>query len=50
MIPCPLILAWDNFTPPARTPWGGRAIAAHWKADLPLTPEQRAAPAIGESW
>ncbi len=49
MTPRPLILAWDNFTPPARTPWGGRAIAERWKAALPLTPEQRAA-AIGESW
>jgi len=46
----PALLRPDNWTPPARTPWGGRAIADRWKVDLALDPEKRAWPAIGESW
>ncbi|MCC6619916.1 MAG: class I mannose-6-phosphate isomerase [Deltaproteobacteria bacterium] len=45
----PIVLAWDNWTPPARTPWGGRAIA-ELKARLPIEPARRAWPAVGESW
>ncbi len=40
------LLAPDNFTPPARTPWGGRAIVARYKSDLGLDP----AVPVGESW
>lgn len=46
----PVILSWDNWTPPARTPWGGRAIADRLKATLPIAAEKRAWAAIGESW
>lgn len=42
----PVLLASDNVTPTARTPWGGHKIARHYKAGLGLElPEQ-----IGESW
>ncbi|MFO0745740.1 MAG: hypothetical protein U1F43_08710 [Myxococcota bacterium] len=46
----PVILSWDNWTPPARTPWGGRKIAERLKAGLEIAAEKRAWPAIGESW
>lgn len=46
----PALLRPDNWTPPARTPWGGRAIAERWKAGLALDPTRCAWPAIGESW
>jgi len=49
MSPAPLVLSWDNWTPPERTPWGGRAIA-ELKAALPIAPERRAWTAVGESW
>lgn len=39
----PFLLRHDNFTPPARTPWGGRNIASKYKG---LT----ATPVVGESW
>ena len=45
----PLVLAWDNWTTPERTPWGGRAIA-ELKAALPLDAARRAWDAVGESW
>lgn len=45
----PLVLAWDNWTTPERTPWGGRAIA-ELKANLPLDAARRAWTAVGESW
>lgn len=48
--PSPLVLRADNWTPPERTPWGGRAIAERWKAGLPLPADKAAWPAIGESW
>jgi mannose-6-phosphate isomerase len=40
------LLAPDNFTPPARTPWGGTAIVNRYKRDLGLDPSTR----VGESW
>jgi mannose-6-phosphate isomerase len=42
----PLLLRPDNFTPPARTPWGGRKIPDRLKADAGL--EVRGA--VGEAW
>ena len=44
----PLLLEPDNFTPPTRTPWGGRRIASRYKADV--LADARATPIIGESW
>ncbi len=38
----------DNFTPPSRTPWGGRGIVDRIKAGLTLLVD-RAVP-VGESW
>lgn len=46
----PVRLRPDNWTPPARTPWGGRAIVERIKRDLALDPDKVAWPAIGESW
>lgn len=48
-MPRPVLLAADNFTSPARTPWGGRRIASLYKAELGLAPALREQ-AIGESW
>lgn len=42
----PLLLQPDNFTPPARTPWGGRRIVDALKAEAGL--EVRGA--VGEAW
>jgi mannose-6-phosphate isomerase len=41
-----LLLRPDNFTPPARTPWGGTTIVTRYKSDLGLDPSTR----VGESW
>lgn len=41
----PARLTPDNFTPPSRTPWGGRRIARIYKTGV-AQPEQ----VIGESW
>lgn len=43
----PLLLRADNFTPPTRTPWGGRKILERYKAGLGL---RGAEPVVGESW
>ncbi|HET6337281.1 MAG TPA: class I mannose-6-phosphate isomerase, partial [Polyangiales bacterium] len=48
-MPRPVLLAADNFTSPARTPWGGRRICGTYKAALGLAPALREL-AIGESW
>ncbi|MBI5159849.1 MAG: class I mannose-6-phosphate isomerase [Micrococcales bacterium] len=45
-----LLLRPDNFTPPSRTPWGGRRILEHYKRGLPLDPSRAAYPVVGESW
>ncbi|OGR04510.1 MAG: hypothetical protein A2284_13555 [Deltaproteobacteria bacterium RIFOXYA12_FULL_61_11] len=45
-----LRLSPDNFTPPSRTPWGGRRILDELKAGLPLREERRAYTVVGESW
>jgi mannose-6-phosphate isomerase class I len=45
----PWLMAPDNFTPPARTPWGGRRIAAQYKAGLAL-PAWDGQSVVGESW
>ena len=42
----PLLLRPDNFTPPARTPWGGDRIAGTLKADAGLEVGGR----VGEAW
>jgi mannose-6-phosphate isomerase class I len=45
--PAPALLRPDNFTPPTRTPWGGRKIRSAYKAGL-LTGTDTAI--VGESW
>lgn len=40
----------DNFTPPTRTPWGGRVIIDELKAGLPLEPSKASYSVVGESW
>ena len=42
----PLLLRPDNFTPPSRTPWGGRRIRERLKADVQLPPGGP----VGEAW
>lgn len=42
----PLLLQPDNFTPPSRTPWGGRRISDWLKADTDLGPGGP----VGEAW
>ena len=42
----PLLLQPDNFTPPARTPWGGRRIAGGLKLNAGLT----VGGVVGEAW
>lgn len=46
----PVLLRADNWTPPERTPWGGRAILERWKVGRAIDPAKAAWPAIGESW
>lgn len=46
--PTPFLLRADNFTPAARTPWGGHHLANHYKFTL-LDDAWRGQP-IGESW
>jgi len=46
----PVLLRADNWTPPERTPWGGRAILERWKVGCTIDPAKAAWPAIGESW
>jgi len=45
----PLLLAPDNFTPPTRTPWGGRRIL-DLKRGVELDESARDASVVGESW
>lgn len=47
--PRPQLLRPDNFTPPTRTPWGGRKILDRFKQGLDLGPAG-ALPIVGESW
>jgi mannose-6-phosphate isomerase class I len=42
----PVVLRPDNFTPPERTPWGGRRILERYKDGLRL----EASGVVGESW
>ncbi len=42
----PLVLQADNFTPPSRTPWGGRRISEKLKANVGL----RDHGPVGEAW
>jgi len=42
----PVILRADNFTPPARTPWGGRRIVSHHKAGI----DPARFGVVGEAW
>jgi len=42
----PLLLRPENFTPPARTPWGGRRIVRDLKSQLGLSH----ADVVGEAW
>ncbi|MFC1708267.1 type I phosphomannose isomerase catalytic subunit, partial [Planctomycetota bacterium] len=46
----PVRLRPDNFTPPTRTPWGGRRILEVYKGGLELDAEKAAYPVVGESW
>src|SRR5882757_7061765 len=48
-MPRPVLLSADNFTSPARTPWGGRRIVSRYKSALGLSPALHGQ-AIGESW
>jgi mannose-6-phosphate isomerase len=43
----PIPLRPDNFTQPARTPWGGRRLVTRYKADLLRTAPEGP---VGESW
>ena len=45
----PHLLTADNFTPAARTPWGGRRIVAQYKAGLGIARELAEQP-VGEAW
>ncbi|HKU40699.1 MAG TPA: type I phosphomannose isomerase catalytic subunit, partial [Polyangiales bacterium] len=45
----PALLRPDNFTSPARTPWGGRRIVGTYKAELGLSAALRES-AVGEAW
>ncbi|MDH5671395.1 MAG: class I mannose-6-phosphate isomerase [Myxococcales bacterium] len=47
--PRPIPLRPDNFTPASRTPWGGRRIVQHFKADI-LGPGRDLNAVVGESW
>lgn len=47
--PDPELLRWDNWTPPTRTPWGGRAIPDRLKAGLPVD-DALLDGVVGESW
>jgi mannose-6-phosphate isomerase len=40
----------DNFTPPLRTPWGGRTILERFKRGLSIDSERAAYAVVGESW
>lgn len=44
--PQPLLLRPDNFTPPARTPWGGSKIVNNFKSFVHPAPDG----GVGESW
>ncbi|MBN1946192.1 MAG: class I mannose-6-phosphate isomerase [Bradymonadales bacterium] len=46
----PLRMNPDNFTPPTRTPWGGRVILDRIKRGLVLDPVAARYPVVGESW
>jgi len=45
-LPRPLALRSDNFTSPARTPWGGKRLVKHFGKRAPTGTDER----IGESW
>jgi mannose-6-phosphate isomerase len=47
--PRPLLLRPDNFTPAARTPWGGHRIVTRFKRALGL-PAELSTQAVGEAW
>jgi mannose-6-phosphate isomerase len=49
-IASPELLQPDNFTPPQRTPWGGRRIVEQYKRGLELSDASRAYAVVGESW
>lgn len=46
----PILLKADNFTPPIRTPWGGKKILNKYKASLQLSHPAIDGDVIGESW
>lgn len=46
----PRLLRADNFTPPARTPWGGTRLRSRFKGAAPLAPDKAAYRVVGESW
>jgi len=45
----PILPLPDNFTPPTRTPWGGKKILSHYKCGLAIR-DERQYPVVGESW
>ena len=49
-IASPELLRPDNFTPPQRTPWGGRKLIDVYKRGLDLSAAVRAYAVVGESW
>lgn len=49
-MPVPVLLQVDNFTPPARTPWGGRWIVDTLKRDLLSPVVREGLGVVGEAW
>ncbi len=49
-MPSPILLAADNFTPPTRTPWGGRRIVNTYKTRLLSAEHPFRNQPVGESW
>ncbi|TVQ96963.1 MAG: hypothetical protein EA398_15240 [Deltaproteobacteria bacterium] len=46
----PVLLQVDNFTPPTRTPWGGRWIVDQLKRDLLIPVVREELGVVGEAW
>ncbi|MFO0693036.1 MAG: type I phosphomannose isomerase catalytic subunit [Polyangiales bacterium] len=46
----PVLLRPDNFTPPSRTPWGGRRLVETYKKDVLREDRARALEVVGECW
>lgn len=46
----PVLLRPDNFTPPSRTPWGGRRLVETYKKDVLGEARARSTDVVGECW